>query len=528
MRIPLLSILLLFGVNQLSAQTDLSFDIRYSLPVDFAGSGTEKNQFAELQNGKILLYRFEADSVWGIKHFLRIWCIDKTGNTQWDRKFSIGEGDSVWLSASLKSSGNQAYLVYSHIDQSRKSNLRLMHIGEDGTVLSAHKLDIPDEPQVRNIRSLIRNQELIVSFDFLAADSSRSAGYGKIPFGNIHSASWFHTNELQKSTELYLDENNEIRLVAVKDTNAVDLSLDQISVYQAIQFPAKFLPESVMILNGNRYYTGSIINGIFFNSILHKLENNQTSGWAKRLNLPGPWPPNHGGNSSSIVSLDGKILVLGYGTVPHPLTYLSVFEENGTVVKTETFDAFHSFNYNRGDLFKHSSGALFFSKLGGLMTPAGSSFATILERIDTSNFTSCNSETDPYPYVDTVIQHSTTSVSFAPEIYVFSALTLVPVQDSFPLEIACHTNLSLDENTDLSLEIYPNPFAESFTLRSDRPGDLTIHCYDLMGKEIAVNQVAIDNQQIRITPPDGFSGTLLCRVETTSGNSQTLLVQCMK
>ncbi|WP_341900454.1 T9SS type A sorting domain-containing protein [Fluviicola taffensis] len=526
MKTLLSALLLLLGTSYLSAQTDLSFDIRYSLQTDFAGSGTEKNHFAELQNGKILQYRFEADSLFGIKHFMRIWCVDKIGNTQWDRKFSIGEGDSVWLSASLKSTGNQTYLVYSHIDQSRKSSLRLMHFGEDGTVLSAHKLDIPNEPQVRNIRSLIRNQELVVSFDFLAADSSRSAGFGKIPFGNINSATWFHTNDLQKSTTLYEDANNEIHFIATKDTNAVDMSLDQIGVYQAIQFPAKFLPESAMVFNGNTYYTGNIISGIFLNSILHKLENNQPSGWVKRLNLVGPSPPNYGSNSSGILSVNGKILVLGYGTVPHPLTYLSVFEENGALVKTETFDAFHSFNYNRGDLFKHSSGALFFSKLAGIWT--GTQFATVLERIDTTNYTSCNSETANYAYVDTIIQHTTTTVSFTPENYTFSPLSLTMLQDSLTSEITCHTNLSLDENKELSLEAYPNPFSGNFILRSIQLNEVTIQCYDLMGKEILIEKTVLDDQQIQLTPPIDFTGSLFLRVQTVDGYKQTILVQRMK
>lgn len=527
MRIPLLSLLLVFGVNYLSAQTEPTFELHYPLQCDFAGSGTEKNQFTELQNGKILMYRFEADSTFGIKHFIRLWSVDKTGAMQWERQFSIGEGDSVWLSASLKSEGNFAYLVYSHIDQSRKSNLCLVHLAEDGAVLTSHKLNIPNEPQVRNIRSIVQNQFLVVSFDLLAADSSLSVGYGKIPFGNFNAAQWFHTDELQKSNALYLD-GNDVRFVAAKDTSAVDLSLDQNGIYQAIQFPAKFIPEAVLVFNGSRYYTGNIIHGIFLNSILHKLENNQTSGWAKRLNTVGPSPPYHGNNSASIVSVDGKILTLGYGSTPIPLTYLSVFEENGTLVKTETFDAFHSFNYSRGNLFKHSSGALFFTKLGGLIGPGGATFTTVLERVDTTNFTSCSSETANYPYIDTIIQHTTTTVSFTPENYTFSTVFLVQHQDSFPQDIMCHTYLSVDENNELALEVFPNPFAESFTLRSDFTGDLTIHCYDLMGKEIQIEKTVIDTHRVQLTPPAGFSGALLCRIQTASGNSQTILLQSMR
>lgn len=525
MRIPLLSLLLFFGVNQLSAQTDLSFDARYSLPCDFAGSGTEKNQFTELQNGKIVLYRFEADSVFGIKHFIRVWSIDIYGNTHWDRKFSIGEGDSVWLSASLKSIGNQLYLAYSHIDQSGKSHLRILHLGEDGTFISTHKLNIPNDPQVRNIRSLIRNQELIVSFDLLASDSSRSAAYGKIPFGNFNSANWFHTDELQKSTTLYQD-GNDLRFVATKDSNAVDLSLDQISVYQALQFPAKFLPETVMVFNGNRYYTGSMIHGIFLNSFLHKLASNQTSGWVKRLNAVGPNPPYHGNTSEGITTVNGKILVSGYGTIPHPLTYLSVFAENGTLIKTETFDAFHSFNYNRGDLFKHSSGALFFSELAGIFT--GTQFATVLERIDTTNFTSCNSETTNYPYIDTTLQLSTTTVSFLPENYTFSALTIEPISDPFLKEVVCHPSLSVDENSELNAEIYPNPFAENFTLHAENTSDLTINCYDVMGKEIVIEKTLIDDQHIQITPSVNFSGFLICHVKSARGSVRTISLNKLK
>ena len=524
MRIPFLFLLLFLGVNYLSAQTETTFELRYPLNCDFAGSGTEKNQFTELQNGKIITYRFEADSTFGIKHFIRLWSIDKTGAMQWERKFSIGEGDSVQLSASLKSEGNFAYLVYSHIDQSRKSKLCLVHLAEDGGVLSSHKLDIPNEPQVRNIRSIVQNQFLVVSFDLLASDSSLSAAYGRIPFGNFNAAQWFHTDELQKSTTLYLD-GTDVRFVATKDTNAVDLSLNQNGVYQALQFPGKFLPETVLVHNGSRYYTGSFINGPFLNSMLHKLENNQTSGWAKRLSTVGPTPPYHGNRSSSIVSVNGKILVTGYGSTPHPITYISVFEENGDLIKTERFDAFHSFNYNRGDLFRHSSGALFFSKLAGV---SGGLFATVLERIDTTNFTSCSSQPYLYSYSDTTIQNSTTTIAFSPENYAFSTIFLVQHQDSFPLDIFCHTNLSVDENNELDLEVYPNPFSESFTLRSDRPGELTIHCYDLMGKEIAVNKTVMDNQHIRLTPTADFSGILLCRIQTTSGNTQTILVQSMR
>ncbi len=525
MRIPLLSLLLFFGINYLSAQTEPTFELHYPLNCNFAGSGLEKNQFTELQNGKMMIYRFEADSTFGTKHFMRLWSVDKTGAMQWERQFSIGEGDSIWLSASLKSEGNFAYLVYSHIDQSRKSKLCFLHIAENGDVLASHKLDIPNEPQVRNIRSIVQNQFLVVSFDLLAADSSRSVAYGRIPFGNFNDSQWFHTNELQKSTALYMDES-DLRFVAGKDTNAVDLHLDQNTVYQGIQFPAKFLPESVLVFNGSRYYTGSLISGVYVQSMLHKLEDNQTSGWAKRLNISGP--SYHGGNSSDIVVSNGKIVVAGYGSVPHPITYLSVFEENGTVVKTEIFDDFHSFNYNRGDLFKHSSGALFFSKLGGLMGSGGSSFTTVLERVDTTNFTSCTSQTYLYPYVDTTIQHTATTITFTPEDYTFSTVFLVQHQDSFPLDILCHTNLSVDENNELVLEVYPNPFTESFTLRSDRPGDLTICCYDLMGKEIVVNMVEMDDQHLQLTPQPGFSGVLLCRIQTASGNTQTIMVTCEK
>jgi hypothetical protein len=524
MRITLLSFLLFFGTSHIFAQTEVSFDIRYSLPCDFAGSGTEKNQFTELQNGKMLIYRFEADSVFGIKHFMRLWCVDPLGNTQWDRKFAIGEGDSVWLSASLKSIGNQSYLVYSHIDQTRKSSMRLIQFDDNGTILAFHKLAIPNDPQVRNLRSIIDNQELVVSFDLLASDSSRSAGFGKIPFGNINSATWFHTNDLQKSTELYLDETNDVRFIATKDTAAVDLSLDQTGVWQALQFPAKFLPESAMSFNGSTYYIGSMIDqaGIYVNTVLYK--KNQTSGWAKQLSASGP--SFHGSNGSGISTNNGKIIISGYGSVPHPVTFLSVFEENGNLVKTETFDTFQSFNYNRGDLFKHSSGALFFAKLGGIWT--GTQFATILERIDTVNFTSCNSETVVYPYTDISIQNSITSISFTPQSYTFSALSITPFQDPFPFEIICHTNLSLNENDEISSEIYPNPFSESFILRCTHPKDLTIRCYDLMGKEIEVNKLIIDDQQVQLTPVNGFSGSLFCNVQTADGQTQTILVQRMR
>lgn len=524
MRILLLSLLLFIGVNSLSAQTEPTFEIRYPLKCDFAGSGSEKNQFCELQNGKIVLYRFEADSTLGIKHFVRLWCVDKIGTMQWERIYSIGEGDSIDLSTSLKSVGNMIYVVYSHIDQSHKSTLSLLHLAENGDILDSRKLDIPNEPQVRNISSIVQDQFLVVSFDLLAADSSRSVAYGRIPFGNFNAAQWYQTSELKVSTTLYKN-GNEVRFVATKDTNAVDLSLDQNGVYQAIQFPAKFLPQAVTVYNGSRYYTGSLIDGanIFVNSILHKLENNQTSGWAKRLSTVGP--SYHGNTSSSIATVNGKIVVIGYGTTPYPITYISVFEENGTLVKTERFDAFHSFNYNRGDLFKHSSGALFFSKLAGV---SGGQFATILQRIDTTNFTSCNSQGNLYTYTDTTIENTTTTITFNPANYAFSSVIAAQPQDSFPQEITCHTNLSVDENNELDLEAYPNPFTESFTLRANQQGHLTIHCYDLMGKEIAVNKSVIDDQHIQLTPPTHFTGVLRCRVQTAEGFSQTISMHKLK
>lgn len=525
MRIPLLSFLLFIGVSSLSAQTDPSFEIRYSLPCNFAGSGTEKNQFTELPNGNMLLYRFEADSVFGTKHFIRIWCTDKMGSTRWERQYAIGEGDSVWLSASLKSVGTQAYLVYSHVDHSRKTSLRFIHfLAEDGAVLTSHKLDIPNEPQVRNIRSLINNQELVVAYDFLASDSSLSVGYGRIPFGNIHSATWFHTNELQKSTTLYLD-GNDVRFVAVKDSTTIDFSLNQIGVFEALRFPPNYSPESVMVFNGSTYYIGNLYTPVspFIAAILYK--HHPTSGWAKKLNATGP--SNYGSNAAAITNSGGKILILGYGTVPHPTSFLSVFEENGTPVKSEGFESFHSFNYNRGDLFKHSSGALFFSKLAGIWT--GTQFATVLERIDTTNFTSCSSETyNPYPFADVSIQTDSTTVSFTAENYSFSTFFLIQHQDSFPLEIICHTHLSVNETNALNVTIYPNPFAERFTLEADSPADMTINCYDLLGKEVTVEKVVVDAQHVQLTPPFGFSGILFCRIQTTSGNTQTILVQSVK
>lgn len=524
MRIPLLSLLLFFAVNQLFAQTDPSFEVRYSLPCDFAGSGTEKNQFTELPNGNIMLYRFEADSVFGIKHFMRIWCMDEMGSTQWERQYAIGEGDSVWLSASLKNDGNQAYLVYSHVDQSRKTSLRLMHLAEDGSILSSHKLEIPNEPQVRNIRSLIHNQELVVAYDFLASDSSRSVGYGRIPFGNINSATWFHTTELQKATTLYLD-GNDVRFVAVKDTTTIDFSLNQIGVFDALRFPSNYSPESVMVFNGSTYYIGNLYTNVspFIDAAVYK--HHPTSGWAKKLNATGP--SYYGSNASAISNSGDKVLILGYGTVPHPTSFLSVFEEDGTLVKSEGFESFHSFNYNRGDLFKHSSGALFFSKLAGIWT--GTQFATVMERIDTTDFTSCSSETyNTYPYSDVVLQSDSTTVSFTPENYSFSPFFLVQHQDSFPLEIICHTNLSIDENSALNVEIYPNPFAENFTLRADNTGDLTISCYDVMGKEIVIEKTVIDDQHIQITPSANFSGFLICHVKSARGSVRTISLTKLK
>lgn len=521
MRLILLSFICQLHLSAIRAQVELSFDIRYSLPCNFAGSGSEKNQFTELQNGNVLVYRFEADSVFGIKHFLRIWSIDQSGTMQWDRKFSIGEGDSILLSASLKSTGNQAYLVYAHIDQSRKSNLCMIQLDESGNLLSSRKLFIPNDPQVRNIQSQLRNQELVVSFDLLAADSSRSAVFGKIPLAATANAQWFHTDQLQQSTSLYLAQNNEIRWIATKDSTAVDLSLDQTGVYQALQFPANFFPQSSLVFNGSTYYAGNLLDGVsnLANGVLYKHHPN--NGWSKKLAATGP--SYHGSTLSGLVVSNGKILVLGYGSVPHPTTFLSSFEENGTLLDTKTFDSFHSFNYNRGDLFKHSSGSLFFSKLAGIWT--GTSFASELVRLDSTTFTSCNSGTYNYPYTDISIQTGITSLSFTPVNYPFSAVTLIPLQDPLSVEIICPADLSVNEQEEMSVEAYPNPFAEQLVLHAENVNELQIHCSDFTGRELPVQQEIKSDSEILLTPPSGFSGLLICSIQTAKGLNQTLFLQ---
>lgn len=521
----LFSLLLLLAANRLFAQTDLSFDIRYPLKVS-ASSGQEKHQFAEFQNGKMILYRFESDSVFGSKQYIRLWCIDQQGNKQWDHIFFIGESDTIWLSASLASYNNEAFLAYTHIDESTKSSLSLLHISAAGTILSSNKVNIPNIRQVRNARSLIQNQELILAFDILDMDSIHSLAFGKIPLSNFSASTWFHTDELRKCTELYFDENNVSRLIAIKNDRAVDLSLDQSGTYQAIEFPVEFIPENALKFNNSTYYVGFLwdSSSVYLNTVLHKLEDNQSSGWMKRLNASGP--SYHGSTVSGIMESQGKILIEGYGSVPHPTTFVSVFEENGTLLKTELFNTFHSFNYNYGELFKHSSGSLFFAELGGIWT--GTQFTTVVTRIDTLNFNACNSEAYTYPYTDSLIQHTITSIQFSPETYTFSPIAIANVSDSFPDEILCHPNLSLNEAQELFVEVYPNPFTENFVLRSERIHELIIHCFDLMGKEIPVDQLLLDDQQIRLTPPHGFSGALFCRVQTADGTTQTVLMQQMK
>ncbi len=526
MRTLLFSFLLFFTITSpLIAQTEPSFDIRYSLNCGFE-SGTEKNQFTELSNGKIILYRFESDSTFGMEHFIRLWCIDQMGSTQWHRKFYIGETDSILVSAGLTSNNNKIFIAYTHIDPSETTGLRLLSLDENGSLLTSHKLTIPDVRFVRNTQVLMQNQELILAFDLFKTDSSESVVFGKIPIANFSSATWFQSLDMQKCTELYLNENQAANLIAIKNNFSVDFALNQSGPYQAIQFPQRFQPESAMQFNGSTYYVGYLKKATTINvdASLHKLENNQLSGWLRRLDATGP--SYHLTTASGIANSGGKILMEGYGEVPHPVTFVSVFEQDGTPVKTELFKAFHTFNYNRGEFLKHSSGALFFAELGGIFT--GTMFTTSLNRIDTSTFTSCNSQPYNYPYTDSTLQNSMTSVTFSTENYSFSTVSSTLVSDSFPDEIACHANLSLTENKTDFATIYPNPFSESFILQSEYLNGSEIKCYDLLGKEILVSKQTKGNQQILLTPLSDFSGSLFCHIQTAEGFKQIILAQKTK
>lgn len=492
-----------------------NFTIHYPLPVDHVGSGNERQQLVELQNGNIVMYRFEYDST-VMQHQLRYWCIDAMGNQQWNKRMSIGAADSIFLFGSLMTYEDGFVMAYSHVIGEGHSAARVVKCDASGNISEAVQLDVTDATQVRDLRLLLLGQEIVVAGSVINSTGDQSVFYAKTNALenalDLEDLEVFTTTELNTISALYLAGTQELHVVGTRDNVTIDLMYWEPDLNSTgISFPEDMYVTEGIEVNGDRYYSGFTMSTTPphpLNGTVMKVNANNVSEWHKELELVGQMY--HGSYASDLVYSNGKVLIMGYGSVPHPVTYLTEFDEDGTVLQTQHLDSYHTFNYNRGQLFQHSNGHFYTSALGGVFTP-DATFTTALVCLNENLENSCEGDLYSYNYLDRTATFDTTNVQWV-ETGSTMGILVNPFSGTMEETILCHTHLSLSEYDAFDVQLAPNPFTESTELTlpdAFSAANTQVICTDALGRTLDCTVTVSGTNNVHVQLSNTASGLVI-------------------
>jgi len=518
MGIPSTFLLILFFIPLTSFAQDFNYSIQYPLDIDFAGSGLEKNQIIELENGNLVLYRFTYDTV-SLEHKIHLWSCEPSAFVIWSKEFSIGIGDSAGLKADLCADGNNFALVFPAVLGYGTTTATVVKFDADGEPLGqAARIDIPNAIQARELTIIHAENEYYVAGMAVYPDNSRDGFLTRSVNGSFAAAETKIIPELTYVNTMYIGGDGKLQLVGRIENEDADLTVN----FPTEAIGTKF-PEEIRILEAiydpvhGTYYSGAIgqIQLTNENAILiHRDLQNNLSG--TELYTTGPMF--HGSFATDLAFIDNGVAIIGYGSVPHPITFLSKFDYDLNLELSREFGIYQPFNYNRTNLLAHSNGTLYYSVVGGVFNSSGSAFSTIFNCLNNNYQTSCDGDVINSVYNSLPITETPDTVAFTSSGSIsLHSFEIHPI--AFIDSIPCASNLG---TADLILEqaqIYPNPFAITTTIRLSEgitAAQTEVMCHDVLGREIAANYVVCGDQEITVHLQEKVSGMIFFRVRNGS------------
>ncbi len=513
---PFTFLLILLFIPVASFSQDLNFSIQYPVDVDFSGSGLEKNQIIELENGNLVMYRFTYDTI-SSEHNIHLWSCEPTAFVIWSKEFSIGIGDSVPLKADLCADGNNFLMVFPTVLGYGNTTASVVKFDADGEPLGqTASINIPNAIQARELTIIRAENEYYVAGIAVYPDNSRDGFLTRSVNGSFAAAETKIIPELTYVNTMYIGDDNKLQLVGRIEHEDADLTVN----FPTEAIGTKF-PEEIRILEAiydsvhGTYYSGAIgqIQLTNENAILiHRdLQNNLTG---TELYTTGPMF--HGSFATDLAFIDDGVAIIGYGSVPHPITFLSKFDYNLNLELSREFGIYQPFNYNRTNLLAHSNGTLYYSVLGGIFNSSGSAFTTVFNCLNDNYQTSCDGDVINSVYNTLPVTETPDTVAFVPSGSIsLSAFEIHPI--AFIDSIPCASNLETEDFVVEQTQLYPNPFHSATTLKFNETVSLqhlNIECTDNLGRTIPFTMDPVTDREFQLHFPEEFKGMVFIRVKS--------------
>ena len=483
----------MIGFGKSIAQ-NYNFNLHYALDVNFAASGEEKKQIAELDNGNLVLYRFEFDSS-VMEHKMRYWCTDPMANVLWNKEFLLGSEDSLFLNGSLCAHDNNFILVFTKVIGNAHSGANIIKCNASGDILESIQLDIPNAHEFPRFSAVYSNNEYVVGGTFHDQTGETAVFIARSNSQSFQNPEIFVTNELEQLSTIYVGENQSLHLIGLHnfETTNVIFNWTTEAVGKKFQNPF-YIEEAKYDPNHGTYFAGSNFTDPSYPKAGLMIEDNQGNNWRKEMQITSGI--SQLSTSSDLIFHNGKVVLTGYCSNPIPRTFITQFAMNGEVEETKTYSSAHPFNYNVGSLLAHSNGHVYLSKLVGVSYTNPVSFATsfICLNPDLDNGCDGNIQTFVHDSIPMTVEADT--VLFQEQ---GTAIVYTQTVSNGALEdtILCHTHLAIVDITSINAELYPNPFTEKTTIRLPEafsPENTTIRCLDALGRNIPfASSVAGDN-----------------------------------